>query len=186
MSTGITRAWGHSRWVNTDSTWRSQRPSFTIVRNPWSWMVSQFRFGKKLLTQSNKEVGSDGYYVHWDFTRYIEWLDEQKDKESFLHLNSHRTTCNIQSQKSFIVNEIGQPVVDVLRFEHFDEDTMRYLKLKESLNPRNVTERVHHDYKSYYNVETKAWVQEQFKEDVDHFGFSFDSGATKNYFYEGR
>lgn len=183
MSSGITRAWGHARWVNLDPVWRDSRPAFTLVRNPWSWMVSQFRFKKKILTEKGLETEGDPFHIGWSFDQFIEWLDASKDKPSFQHLNCHRTTCNIQSQKSFIVNESGRPVVDVLRFENFDEDTMKYLRLKQPLRPRNVTSKIHHDYKSYYTDDTRDWVNQQFSEDIDYFGYSFESGPTKNYHY---
>ncbi len=184
METGINRAWGHSRWRNLDVSWRNSYPAFTIVRNPWAWMVSQYRFKQKILTEKKLRSENDAFDVDWSFDQFIDWLDKEKDKPSFQHLNCHRTTCNVQTQKSFIVNEAGIPCVDALRFENYNEDTMKYLELNEPLKARNITGKVHHDYKTYYNDDTRRWVQELLSEDIDHFGFTFEGGATKNYFYE--
>lgn len=186
MASGIRKGWGHSRWIYVDESWKSAHPCFTVIRNPWSRLVSQFRFGRKLMTEQKVTKNGSGWQLHWSFSEWVSFLDSNKNNPLFLSTNSHSTTQNIQTQKSYVVNEAGIPVVDVLRFENFNEDTMAYLNLSEPLRPRNVTEKIHHDYKSYYNDDTIEWVKNHFKEDIEHFGFSFDSGATKNYFYERR
>jgi len=45
---------------------------------------------------------------------------------------------------------------------------------------RNVTALLEGSYKDLYTPETKQIIGDWYKEDIDFFGFDFDTGATKN------
>lgn len=184
MGSGISRAWAHTRWRDLEPSWRTSVPSFAIVRNPWSWAVSQYRFKKKLMRENGDKKSNNGFHIDMTFPDYCGWLNKIKDNGVWMYQNSHRTTQNLSSQKSFLVNEIGIVKVNVLRFEHYDEETMKYLKLREPLKARNVTTTAHHDYTAEYDDASIEWVRNTYKEDIEYFGFDFTSSATKNYYYQ--
>ena len=75
-------------------------------------------------------------------------------------------------------------VVIVLRFENYNEDTKDYFNLLTNPEPRNVTGYLQSTYKSYYNKDTIQVVADWYKRDIDHWGFDFDTGATRNFWNE--
>ena len=92
-----------------------------------------------------------------------------------------------------VSDEKGEKVkCDILRFEHYNEDTKLYLGLLQNPNPRNVTRVVPNDYghtgygRSYKDIYTKEKetvqiVADWYKKDIDYWGFDFDTPATRNY-----
>ena len=73
---------------------------------------------------------------------------------------------------------------DILRLEHIDEELPKYFGFeKMHLRPRNVTG-YKKDYKDFYTKETIQIVADWYKKDIDYFGFDFDTGATRNLYYE--
>ncbi|MEX2123299.1 MAG: hypothetical protein WD795_05370 [Woeseia sp.] len=82
-------------------------------------------------------------------------------------------------QLEWIRDEGGNVVCDCLRLELLKEDISEYLGAKIHVPRRNVTESSY-DYRSMYTDELAEVISRVFAEDIRHFGFSFDSAATKN------
>ena len=128
---------------------------FAFVRNPWDLQVSLYHY----------MLGEPAHLQHEliksmkDFDEYIEWrVNEDK------HL-----------QKDFITSADGQVIVDFIgRYEKLAEDFLhicKVLDLNASLPHLNKSSR--RDYKSYYNEDTRKIVEDNFKEDIELFGYTF-------------
>ena len=106
-------------------------------------------------------------------------------------------TVNFHTQKSYVLDY----PVDCLRFEHIDHDIGKYLGLTNlyknntdmdtcptgyEAGAENKGDHVKNrlDYKELYNDKQIQLVADLFSEDIDHWGFDFDTGATKNIWSE--
>ena len=56
-----------------------------------------------------------------------------------------------------------------------------YFKLPSMSRARNVTRLNKGTYKDLYNEKTIQIVADWYKDDIETWGFDFDTGATKNY-----
>lgn len=102
----------------------------------------------------------------------------------------HRAVRGWYPAFDHVSDEKGEKVkCDILRFEHYNEDTKLYLGMLQNPNPRNVT-RVSSDngntgyglsYKDIYTKETIQIIADWYKKDIDYWGFDFDTAATRNY-----
>jgi hypothetical protein len=141
----------------------------TVIRNPWSRLVSFYNFVDLL------DMKMSGTWYNQD---KISWVDFLSRMENFKMTNSfywNHPYDNWGRQSDWI-----DPSVDVLRYENLQEDVNSYFGKNIPLLRKNVG-LYNNDYKDYYTEEQKEKVAEWFKPDIDKWGFSFDSGATKNY-----
>jgi len=162
----------HARWRDLKDSLRKNK-SFAIVRNPWSKVVSRYTFGKKL----------HGKYTFEEFL-------EQRHLYGKVPYFWHRPIKGWYLQKDHVTDEEGQLQCDILRIEHFDEDIKKYFNLTKSLHIRNVSngKKLNNktivenkkDYRDYYTSKTKKIIADWYAEDIEFFGFTFDSPATKN------
>ena len=135
------------------------------------------------------------YIGTYSFDEYIAMKDSPYYKEPSLfgwydHCNP---MMGFHSQKSFIENHD----VDCIRFETRSEDLKKYLgdwKEEEEhtdlmLCPAGRSSNAHlkpnfgkrPDYKSMYTEKQIQIVADIYKEDIEHWGFDFDTGAKRNY-----
>lgn len=165
---------GHSRWKNLDHYYRNSYSAVAIVRNPWSKLVSQFLFGQKVYREGNAKNPS----VKTD-TTFDQFL-LMRDKKVLEPYNWHRTIAAFCQQVDHVTDDTGLLQCKILRFEHYDEDTMKYFNLNTPLLKKNVTESTPIDYRSFYTDETASLVESWYCRDIEFFGFTFDGTATKN------
>ena len=102
----------------------------------------------------------------------------------------HRAVRGWYPAFDHVSDEKGEKVkCDILRFEHYNEDTKLYLGMLQNPNPRNVT-RVSSDngntgyglsYKDIYTKETIQIIADWYKKDIDYWGFDFDTAATRKF-----
>lgn len=134
---------------------------FAVVRNAWDWQTSLYEY--MLASPSHRQhalavsLGS--------FDNYIRW----------------RCTQEVRLQKEFVCDASGSLILDfVARYECLADDweqicnrigVSRPLGFANPTKPR--------DYRAYYSDETAALVAEAFREDIELFGFSFDSGMPQ-------
>jgi hypothetical protein len=83
------------------------------------------------------------------------------------------------NQLEWIRDEHNKVVCDCLRLEHIEEDIGNYFGRRIKIAPKNITE-TRYDYRSMYNSELTRIIGETFSDDIDYFGFEFESAATKN------
>lgn len=144
---------------------------FTVIRNPWSRAVSLYYYADKIRPQPGLE------WFNQPKISFEEFLDRRNRFEkttSFYRLHPY-------DQWSFQSDWISQEDnIDILTFENLEEDLSFYLGKKISLDI--VNKGVYdQDYRYYYNDDTAKIIYDWFKVDIDRWGFTFDSPATKNY-----
>lgn len=129
--------------------------SFAIVRNPWDWQVSLYKYMLKLKTHHQhelvKELGG--------FEEYIKWRCENE----------------VRYQKDFIYSGDNELLVDFVgRFENLDADFKQIcsqIGISASLPKLNVSNTT--PYQDYYSAKTKDLVLQTFEPDIEAFEYSF-------------
>lgn len=134
--------------------------SFTFVRNPWDWQVSNYAYALQTPAHGQheiiRELGSFDAYIRYQY-------EDQAP-----------------SQSSFILDENGEQIVDFVgRFETLQEDfetVCNRIGVDAALPFLNASKRKK-DWRSYYTDETRALVAELFEADLQRFGYSWDGEA---------
>jgi len=129
--------------------------SFAIVRNPWDWQVSLYKFMLKTASHEQhdlvKELGS--------FDEYIRWRCENE----------------VRFQKDFIYSNDDELLVDFVgRFEDIEADFEKIcscIGISTSLPKLNVSNTK--PYQQFYTNETKELVRRTFSSDITLFGYDF-------------
>jgi hypothetical protein len=145
------------------SCWRSYF-KVAFVRNPWDWFVSQHFYNLK-------ERGLEGV----DRRKKLSTEDIHGTYE-FLKLRRGVEWSESGSQRSFVCDEYGSPLVDFLgRFENLRNDfewIQTKIGIRVILPHINATE--HRHYSTYYTDETREIVGQLYEGDVRIFGYSFE------------
>lgn len=129
---------------------------FSIIRNPWDRLVSEYFYHK--LNQ---------HFSFEDFLRFHLPLPGKSD--AYRH---------IIPQKQFIYNNEKLLVDFVGRFENLALDLKTIMSkvgiAYTGLPHINASARGKHSYQRHYNNYTKDWVKEYYAEDIDCFGYEFE------------
>lgn len=133
---------------------------FAFVRNPWDWNVSLYNY---ILRQEN-HFQHDLVTKMSGFEEYLEWR-VTKDNHKRL-------------QKDFVTDKDGCLIVDFIgKFENLESDfnqVCNHLNISAKLLHLNKSKKIGKTYKNYYNNRCKNIIYENFNEDIDFFGYSFD------------
>ena len=70
-------------------------------------------------------------------------------------------------------------VCDILTLENLNLEAPKYLGVDTMPRARNVTS-IKQDYKDLYDAKTIQEIADWYKEDIEYWGFDFDTGARKN------
>ena len=146
---------------------------FAFVRNPWDRLVSAFHY--------LRAGGVNEYDARWsernlagfdDFGTFVrEWIPGRDLGKTYWHL---------VPQKDFLcVKEGGMDLDFVGRLESVEEDLARLVDLG-GLNPVAPLQRINasrrrRDWRSYYDDETAAIVEEAYATDIRLLGYDFES-----------
>lgn len=158
---------------------------FSIVRNPWAREVSKYQYLMNDLYwvetnewQRTKRKSFFDMFGRINFDEYLDMRDDFFTEYAWLHAyeNSYPQMTYIEKPVEFE----NQFSVDILRTEHLVTELPKYLKRDCSFLKEYKS-----DYKSYYDERRKKLVASYYEEDIEHFGFTFESSATKNCYYEG-
>lgn len=153
--------WGHMTaqqvcdWLGEDE-YKSYY-SFSVVRNPWDWQVSLYRFALQTPGHHQYEL------IHslGSFEKYIEW----------------RCCRERKLQSDFICDRSGSLLVDdIIYFESIDDGFSRIcrtLGVNAMLPKLNVSNREGKSYRDYYSAHSRKMVAKYFEKDIDMFGYSF-------------
>jgi hypothetical protein len=129
---------------------------FAFVRNPWDRLVSRYAH---LLRSKDRRRHS-----------FISSLEKFED---FLQWEIQRESA---SQFPYVTDGQGKQIVDFVgHYETLAADFAKVcakLKIQAALPHANVSE--HRDYRTYYTAETRAFVAEKFRRDIEMFGYDFD------------
>lgn len=173
----------HARWCDIKPSITSHHPAFAIIRNPWAKVVSRYTYQQRVVSRRNKKILGKGY----ESKTFEDFLEERYQWGNIPYY-WHRAIRNWYPQKDHVVDEKGNLKCDILRMEFFDDEIVRYLNLKKVPEKRNVSNGTiinneivnRKSYKDFYNKKTIQIIADWYKEDIDFFGFDFDTSATKN------
>ena len=143
---------------------------FTIVRNPWAKLVSLFEHGHRLF---DRTVNTPYHQP------IIEWDDFINNIDTFI-MTSNFYWNHAYDQQASQHNWLNPKYVDVLRYENLQADLNDYFDSEICLGSENSSSTKRH-YTEYYTREQRNKVAENFWLDINYFGFTFESGATQNY-----
>lgn len=164
----------HARWRDLNRSVVEGQGSFAIVRNPWDRVVSRYFFAKKVIEVEKKEPV--GKHPIESFEAFL----EDRHKWGGMEYMWHRAIRGWYNQREYVIDEKGVIRPDILRFEDLNNQLCKYFKIPEMSRARNVTALNEGSYKDIYTPETIQIVADWYKDDIDTFGFDFDTGATKN------
>lgn len=154
---------------------------FAIIRNPWDRVVSRYFFAKKVI-EVEKKVNKDYADVR-SFDHFLAERDKWIDKP----YTWHRAVRCWHPNFEHVCDSTGQfslKNIDILRFENYSEDVQRYFGLTIPLQARNVTGLNKAGYREIYNNKSIQQVAEWYKQDIDTWGYDFDTGPTRNTTYD--
>jgi hypothetical protein len=133
---------------------------FSIVRNPWDKVISQWHFMQR----------------RPDLRAYI-GLDDGAPLAEYLERTSKIEHVQWIPQVSFVQDANGNELVDFIgRFETLEADAQHiFARIGVScplLPRRNASERIS-EYRCYFNVDTCSAVARIYAADIERFGYSF-------------
>lgn len=165
---------GHCRWRDIKPSLKTSMDCFAVIRNPWDRVVSRYFFAKKMVEIEGKDPV--GKYKLDSFEHFLEERLDWGEEDFFWH----RAVRGWYPQKDYVVDANGNLKCDILRFEKLNQDVCFYFKIPTMTGPRNVTGMNDGTYQDLYTSETIQLIADWYKDDIDYFGFDFDTGATKN------
>ena len=169
-----TLSFGHDRWKDIPREIRYTHKSFAVIRNPWARIVSRYVMG---IPTSNTNDHGTTWNTFEEFleTRYV-WTDKEWNDP----IRSWST------QYDYVCDESGIVRCDILRLEFIDDELSPYLNLNTPYIVRENVGDYTRNYQDYYNEQTIQIVADWYEQDIDYWGFDFDTSATKNYHYSER
>lgn len=168
----------HYRYVDIADQAGRDLTYFCVVRNPWSRTVSRFEFARKI---SKNWPADDPRTLYLATATFPDFVRNQR----IFHIPEHPgqpwmgPLSSWLNQLEWVKDEAGVVRCDCLRLENIDTDFSNYFKVPASLPNRNRTPGSA-DYRTYYTDELSEIIANTFRDDIEYFGFSFDSAATRN------
>lgn len=132
---------------------------FTIVRNPWDKIISQFSY-----MQRRKDL------------REFVGMKKSTSFEKYLDLIQKKEHVQWKKQIDFITDDNGELLVnDVFKLENLNTEMPQLsssLGIDTEVLPHH-NKSVRKAYEDYYSIETKERVAEMYKEDIKYFNYQF-------------
>ncbi|WP_250434140.1 sulfotransferase family 2 domain-containing protein [Hanstruepera flava] len=146
---------------------------FAFVRNPYDRMVSAWKMFTEGMEKSKWSYNNEPPLKNTSFIDFIKIATDASidyhSRNSIKSVLRHHTLPQIHPYHCFIdLDFIG-------KFENLESDFSIIAKeiglRKYKLNHLNKTKRIH--YREYYDNETFELVSNNYKEDIERFGYSF-------------
>lgn len=141
---------------------------FTFVRNPYSRLLSAFRFLKQGGFNPKDELWAKKHLAEYDtFTEFVnEWLTDKTMME-YIHFHP---------QCMFVCDRTLEPEVDFIgRFETLEADfntICKRLNISQELEKHNQSQKKSVDWRTAYTDETQEKVYRLYQKDFEIFGYS--------------
>ena len=176
-SLGDHHGFEHARWRDVHPSVRDRDNAFAVIRNPWDRVVSRYFFAKKVI-EVEKKVSEE----YADVSSFEAFLEERHKwgNEKYMW---HRAVRGWFPAFDHVSDNAGRVRCDIIRFENLNTDLCRYFNLTEMSKARNVTAVNQGTYRDVYNDKTIQIVADWYKKDIEHWGYDFDSGPTRNTMY---
>jgi len=147
--------------------------TFAVVRNPWARMVSLYHYADKI---SDAVAGTPYYQPQISFNEFIDRMDSFRMSSTYYWNHPYDQWG---AQLDWVTKQ-GKVKADILRYENIQTDLNHYFDKDVELKKKNIGSYKKH-YTEYYNDEQKQRVADWFRLDIEYWGFTFDSGAKRNY-----
>ncbi len=145
-------------------TWRGYF-TFCVVRNPWDRLVSSYAYH------------TSPRYTGMKLRRFV--LPEALSFEEYFE--ALKTTSALRPQVEYLVHRYSSAPIDcVCRFENIAADMAPILArygTTTGMPRKNVT--VRSDYCKYYSDEMRETVARFYRDDIERFGYTFQSKDTE-------
>ena len=176
-SLGDHHGFEHARWRDIHPSIRDRNNAFAVIRNPWDRVVSRYFFAKKVI-EVEKKVSKQ----YADVSSFEAFLEERHKwgNEKYMW---HRAVRGWFPAFDHVSDDSGRVRCDIIRFENLNTDLCRYFNLVEMSAARNVTAINKGTYRDVYTDKTIQIVADWYKKDIEHWGYDFDSGPTRNTMY---
>ena len=174
-SIGDHHGFEHARLRDVKPAIRQGYQAFAVARNPWDRVVSRYFFAKKVIEVEKKEPV--GKHKIDSFEHFLEERDEWGGQPYMWH----RAIRGWYPAVDHVTDGKGNLMCDMMRFEKLNQDLCAYFKIPSMSRARNVTALNEGTYKDLYTDKTIQMVADWYQEDIDMFGYDFDTGAQKNY-----
>ena len=137
---------------------------FSVVRNPWDLVVSQYAYEK----QSNRSQ------LKMSKRSFEEWVKLVYEDRKIQYCDTPKF---FSSQSSWLKDGRNKIALNkILRFENISEDSKELfdeLGMIPVALPRAYVSNRRRNYKDYYNDETRKIVETFFREDCERFSYVF-------------
>ena len=156
-----------------DSSDFDQYFKFTFVRNPWDRLVSAYTFLKKGGMNEQNRMWADRHLGRYDdFDGFVKGWVSRRNVYKGIHLIP---------QYEFVCPNNSVPLVDFVgHFERIDDD---FRLIRDRLGVGGELQKLNtgtpKDYRKFYTEETKGIVADVYREDVEIFGYDFESSRYR-------
>ena len=168
----------HSRYVDVVDNLGTDLRYFCIVRNPWSRTASRYLFARHDCRNWPADDPRRLYIERATFEdfvmdRSVFEIPEHPGQPWMGPMNSWF------DQLEWISDKDGAVRTECLRLECLDRDLEIFFGEEIRVSRKNSIE-TPYDYRSMYSDKLRDVVASVFSRDISHFGFFFDSTATRN------
>lgn len=156
---------------NINSKNRNDYLVFTVSRNPWDLVVSNFAYIKMKKSYWHSSDGSTKYGEHPDYNtvknmNFKEFVYALKDKKI-------KSTYNTLPQSYWIDRKVDY----IIRFENMSKDFETLCKKVglPNIELLHLNKSKHQDYKKYYDKELISIVEKLYAKDIKMFNYRFNN-----------
>jgi hypothetical protein len=134
---------------------------FAFVRNPWDWQVSVYHYVRQRLDHPDHDL----FASFGGFGDYLDWRINDQGAEL---------------QTEFVLSNSGELLVDFVG--HYDTLAADFATVCDRIGIEaslpHVNRSAHGSFRDYYTPETRALVAQAYRDDIEYFGYDFETAAT--------
>jgi len=148
---------------------------FTIIRNPWSRMISMYRFHSTVLPKEiDTNYFSDNKFSSDEFKQKVKSISFDEYIEKYVHTPTNVWYNSVTPQ----IKWLDLPIDLIIKYENLNTEFEKIQKLFRNKNTLPHLNKHGHSnqnhYTKFYNESTKKRVAEIFEEDIETFKYRFE------------